>query len=454
MSKPTDSRRMAATASLLALLLAVIAAIRVVIVDPLGWVGVTGTFILLLVTLYWFAFGRKHQRLLAGAVGIGSLILLVHLVTIAPVSNLWNALSVLVLLGIAWLSGRQALTPEPPVTRPSAGGHNADHTPRPAHADRSQPRPRKMTLLVNPKSGGGKAEKFAIADKARALGVDVRVLEKGDDLLALAREAAAAGAEVLGMGGGDGSLALVASVAMEYDLPFVCIPVGTRNHFAMDMSLDRSDPAAALAAFTGGEERVVDVATVGEQVMLNNASFGVYPATLNEPGYREAKAEAFREVIASVLNGEREPFDLRFDTPQGRREQAFIVFVGNNPYEFIGLEDFGGRPRLDRGQLQITVIEPRHHDTLAKLARGMIIGQPDFAEGFQQWNATEFEIDSGAATLDAGVDGEALTFATPVRIRIRPQALRVLLPSGTPLENSNLAVFTPEGLHKLGDLLR
>jgi len=455
MTKPSNDRRLAAATALLAMLLAIISVIRIIVADPWGWLGVTGVFILLLATLYWYAFGRSHQRLLAALVGLGALVLLGHLLSTAPVSNLWNALSALVLLGIAWLAGRQALTAEPvppPATVPSA--QPAAQSGSASAAPPGGVRSKRMTLLVNPKSGGGKAEKFNIADQARALGIEVRVLKKGDDLQALAREAAKSGTEVLGMGGGDGSLALVASIAMEYGLPFICVPVGTRNHFAMDMNLDRNDPAAALAAFNSGEERVIDVATIGGHVVLNNASFGVYAATINEPGYREAKASAFRNVITSVLNGEREPFDLCFDTPLGRRQQAFIVFVGNNPYEFIGLEDFGGRARLDRGQLQITVIEPDDHDSLAKLAQGMIIGNPDFANGFQQWTTTDFEIDASTDMLDVGVDGEAMSFATPVKMRIQPKALRVLVPPGTPLERPNPAVFSPEGLQKLGELLR
>ena len=136
-----------------------------------------------------------------------------------------------------------------------------------------------------------------------------------------------------------------------------------------------------------------------------------------------------------------------------RREQAFIVFVGNNPYEFIGIEDFGGRRRLDQGSLQITAIEAEDHDGLANLAQGMIIGNPDFVEGFQQWTATDFQIDSGSELLAVGTDGEALEFPTPVTLRIHPRVLRVLVPRGTPLERpSSPLVLSPEGLQKLGEL--
>jgi diacylglycerol kinase family enzyme len=441
MVKTPASQRLAATIALLAALFFIITVLRIFVADPLGWIGISGSLLLLLVSVYWLTLGRTHQRLLALLSGIGSLLLLGHLLSVAPLSNLWNTLSAIILLSMASLAAKQALTPTPvPASAPPS-------------EKKSPPRFSKMTLLINPKSGGGKAEKFDLVNKARSMGVDVHVLSKEDDLLALAREAAESGAEVLAMGGGDGSLGLVATVAMEYNLPFICIPVGTRNHFAMDMNLDRNDPVAALAAFQG-EERLIDVATIGDRVFLNNASFGVYAAAINEPGYRDAKATAFRTVIAEVLNGQRQPFDLQFESPKGARQQAFFVFVGNNPYEFIGLEDLGGRPQLDAGQLQITVVEAGDHEALGKLAQGMIIGNPDFIDGFQQWQTTEFTIDAASDTLAVGTDGEALDFPTPITMAIRPNALRVLVPPGTPLVRPNPATFTPENLQRLTELVR
>ena len=115
-------------------------------------------------------------------------------------------------------------------------------------------------LIVNPSSGTDSPSAAELRDAASARGVDVRLLEDGDDLQELARSA---GADVLGMAGGDGSLAAVAEVAIEQDVPFVCIPFGTRNHFARDLGLDRDDPLGALAAFDEGVERRVDVARAG-----------------------------------------------------------------------------------------------------------------------------------------------------------------------------------------------
>jgi len=115
--------------------------------------------------------------------------------------------------------------------------------------------PRRPVLFVNPRSGGGKAARADLAERARERGVEAVILDPGQDLAALARGAAAGGADALGVAGGDGSLAVVAAVAAAHGIAFACIPAGTRNHFALDLGVDRHDLTGALDAFTEGVER-------------------------------------------------------------------------------------------------------------------------------------------------------------------------------------------------------
>ena len=95
------------------------------------------------------------------------------------------------------------------------------------------PPPQRPVLFFNPKSGGGKAERFAVDAEARARGIEPIELGPPWDLEALVREAVAGGADGLAMAGGDGSQAIVAAIAAELDLPYACVPAGTRNHFAL-----------------------------------------------------------------------------------------------------------------------------------------------------------------------------------------------------------------------------
>jgi 6-phosphofructokinase len=108
--------------------------------------------------------------------------------------------------------------------------------------------PQRPVLLVNPRSGGGKAARARLPERARERGIDVVVLRPGDNLPALVDEAVADGADALGVAGGDGSLAAAAAAVLAHELPFVCVPAGTRNHFALDVGVDRADLVGALDA--------------------------------------------------------------------------------------------------------------------------------------------------------------------------------------------------------------
>ena len=166
-------------------------------------------------------------------------------------------------------------------------------------------------LFVNPRSGGGKATRAGLAERARERGIDVIVLRPGDDLATLVADAVARGADALGIAGGDGSLAVVAAAALAHGLPFVCVPAGTRNHFALDLGLDRHDLVGSLDAFTDGVERRIDVAEVNGRLFLNNVSLGIYGDAVRQPDYRDAKARTLLETAAHVLGPSAAAADLR-----------------------------------------------------------------------------------------------------------------------------------------------
>ena len=151
-------------------------------------------------------------------------------------------------------------------------------------------------LIVNPRSGTASPSAEELVEAARSHGIDVHVLDEGDDLPAVARSA---GAGVVGMAGGDGSLAAVADVAIEQDVPFVCIPFGTRNHFARDAGIDRDDPIGALAAFDDGLERRVDVARAGERLFLNNVSLGIYARLVHRREHHRRRRDALARLPRS-----------------------------------------------------------------------------------------------------------------------------------------------------------
>jgi hypothetical protein len=178
--------------------------------------------------------------------------------------------------------------------------------------------PRAPWVLMNPRSGGGKVGRFHLVEKAEAAGCRVVLLDGGQDVAELARQAVAEGADLLAVAGGDGTQALVAEVAARHDVPFLVIPAGTRNHFALGLGLDRDDPAAALDALAHGSEIRVDLGYAADRVFVNNASFGVYAFVVTDPAYRDAKAGTALRALPALLTGEDAP-RLRMRAGGGRR---------------------------------------------------------------------------------------------------------------------------------------
>ncbi|WP_462183795.1 diacylglycerol/lipid kinase family protein [Frankia sp. AgKG'84/4] len=291
---------------------------------------------------------------------------------------------------------------------------------------------RRGVLLVNPRSGGGAAERHDLAREAARRGIAVVSLTAGADLRALAEDAADRGADVVGMAGGDGSQALVAEVARRRGLAFVCVPAGTRNHFALDLGLDRREVADALDAFGPAVERRVDLGQVGDRVFVNNVSLGVYAQIVQSEGYRGAKVGTAAAMLPDLLGADRTPPDLRLTGPQGRLgSTADILLVSNNAYRLRSLGGFGTRPRLDSGQLGVVTLRVDRARDLPALVALETMGAIGRFRGFQEWTSPTLRIDS-ARPVSVGVDGEALRLPPPLELRSLPAAVRVRVPRHCP----------------------
>jgi diacylglycerol kinase family enzyme len=275
-------------------------------------------------------------------------------------------------------------------------------------------RPIHPVLFYNPKSGGGKAGRFDVAGQARARGVEPIELRADEDLARIVRQAIADGADALGMAGGDGSQAVVAAIAAEHGLPYVCVPAGTRNHFALDLGVDRDDVVGALDAFVHGGERVIDLAEVNTHVFVNNVSLGVYAEAVQRSSYRNAKLRTLADTLPTVLGPESAGSDLNWVGSDGQRHHtSAVVLVSNDPYRLGHAVGSGTRPRLDSGRLGIAVIGSQDE-------RG------DHRQRVQEWAAVTFDVQSDRQVA-AGIDGEAVMLDPPLHFRTRPKALRVLI---------------------------
>ena len=200
------------------------------------------------------------------------------------------------------------------------------------------------------------------------------------------------------MAGGDGSQALVASVAMAADVPLVCVPAGTRNHFALDLGLDRNDVVGALDAFDAAVERRIDLAEVNGRVFVNNVSLGVYAKIVQSPEYRDAKRQTTAAMLPELLGPGAEPFDLHFVGPDGTRQDgAQIIQVSNNPYVLTSLAGFGSRARLDTGTLGIAAAKVRGASDVAAFVAAESAGRLDRFSGWTKWATDQLHRRIGCA---------------------------------------------------------
>jgi diacylglycerol kinase family enzyme len=295
--------------------------------------------------------------------------------------------------------------------------------------------PRRAVLFYNPKSGGGKAERFDVATEARARGIEPVELGRDDDLEQLVRDAVARGADGLAMAGGDGSQAIVAAIAAEEDIPYACIPAGTRNHFALDLGVDRDDVVGALDAFVDGGERMVDLAEVNGRVFVNNVSLGLYAEAVQREGYREAKLRTILSTVPDMLGPDGEGLDLRWTGPGGHEHSSgAAILVSNNRYRLGRAVGSGTRPRIDDGLLGITVASA----PTGLGGSGKVPQRP-----WREWSQPQFVVESDKP-VPAGIDGEAVTLEAPLRFRIMPGVLRVRISRNHPGASPSAAI--PEGM--------
>ncbi|HUB99626.1 MAG TPA: diacylglycerol kinase family protein [Solirubrobacterales bacterium] len=364
-------------------------------------------------TAAWLGLLRRGPARLAG-MAIAAMLVGLGIGVVISGENAWTLTILIVAFLISVAGAQRAFKPErslPPV-----------------------PPPKHPVLFVNPRSGDGRASKVGLVAAARRIGIETVELQPGQDLEQLVRDAVGRGADGLAMAGGDGSQALVATIAAEHDLPYACIPSGTRNHFALDLGVDREDVVGALDAFVDGGERYVDLGEVNGRVFVNNVSLGVYAEAVSQDAYRGAKIRTLLETLADTLGPEGEVAEMRWRDDEGNEQvSTALILVSNNVYRLGATIGSGTRPRLDEGVLGITDFEPP-------------IPGPDSSAGrYRELKQPELEVDAGGP-IALGVDGESLTLEPPLRFRIRPKSLRVRIshrhPGASPSADVPRGVFS------------
>jgi hypothetical protein len=369
----------------------------------------------------WLAMRRRDRggRLAAAAILVAALIAVILLVILE--GRFGVDLLVVAAFVLALAAARVAF--RAPVALPAA------------------PRPLRPVLFFNPVSGGGKALRFHLEEEARARGIEPVELHRGDDLRELVESSIEAGTDALAMAGGDGSQAIVAELAAAHGLPYACVPAGTRNHFALDLGVDREDVVGGLDALVEGGERRVDLAEVNGRVFVNNVSLGLYADAVQHNGYREAKLRTLLEIAPEEL-GPGAGSSISWDGPGGDGDAGAVLLVSNDSYRLGTVIGSGTRPRLDEGVLGIaTLSSPEGPRRLAPVALRLT-----------QWSEPSFVV-SADGPVAAGIDGEAATLQPPIHFASRPGALRVRIARDHPGASPSTRV--PRGLGRtVAELIR
>ena len=371
------------------------------------------------VTGGWYVVANRGTRRFVAALVAALGVVLVVLGLVGAGSGLLQLFVAGVLMAVSIVFAQHATKRRP--TSVTAADLGAPHQPA-----------KNPVLIMNPWSGGGKVDRFNLVQECRDRGIEPVVLAKGDDLIELAEDAIARGADVIGMAGGDGSQALVATVAMRHGVPHVVIPAGTRNHLALDLGLDRDDVVGALDAFAGGIPRIVDLATVNGRVFVNNVSLGLYADIVASDAYRDAKLRTALDTLPDLLGPNADSLDLHFVDSDGvAHDTAEVVLVSNNPYVLDSLAGVGTRPRMDAGVLGVVSLTLASATEARRFLALETAGQVNRFPGWQQWTTPRFEITSNGP-VQVGVDGEALTMASPVVFEVVPAAVTMLIPAHAP----------------------
>ena len=331
---------------------------------------------------------------------------------------------------IAVLGARQV----PPIAPPALSQSEPLRVAAPGRPDGAG-----VVLVVNPRSGGGRAGK--VAEQVRTALPAVTVVELGDsgdtvdytvddtvDNLVEALRTAARRAEVLAVAGGDGTVAAAAGVAVECDLPLAVFPGGTLNHFAKDIGCDSA--AKTIRAIADGSLSRVDVVRLnGETTVINTFSVGAYPHFVRireRLEHKVGKPVAGMYAMVRALRRER-PVRISYDN---KTLQTSLFFVGNSGYQPTGFAP-AARHRMDDGLLDVRMLETGRRWAKLRIVVALLLGRLERSPLYHELRVPEFRFSVEAPTPTAR-DGEVGDPCETAEFTVCYRALQVFRPMPRP----------------------
>jgi YegS/Rv2252/BmrU family lipid kinase len=291
-------------------------------------------------------------------------------------------------------------------------------------------------VIINGSAGSGHDDQAAgdLREKFRTHGyqAEVTLAKGGGDMIAAARRAIGDGVEIVVAGGGDGTINAVASVMAGSGVAFGVLPLGTLNHFAKDLGIPL-ELDEAVRNVAEGKRVQVDVGRVNDKIFLNNSSLGLYPDIVRDREKQQRRLGRGKwpaAAWATIAALRRFPFlsvRLTIDGVQRARRTPF-VFIGNNEYIMQGLA-IGARAHLDRGQLSLYMAQRPGRLGLLRFAFRALCGRLAQERDFDVLLSDKLDIETRHRLLRVATDGEVTIMTTPLRYRILPAALTVIVPS-------------------------
>jgi diacylglycerol kinase family enzyme len=294
---------------------------------------------------------------------------------------------------------------------------------------------RHLTVILNKAAGaekeGALRDRLIEIFQQHGIKAEVRMVQGGNGITKLAKTAARDGSFAVAAGGGDGTVSAVASALVDSECALGVLPVGTLNHFAKDLRIPLDVEKAAQTIATG-EIRRIDVGEANGKIFINNSSLGLYPSMVRgrEQEQRLGRGKWMALFWATLAVLRRHPLLLvRLTSGDGQQftRRTPVVFIGNNQYEMKGFE-IGSRPSLDRGKLAVYVAHQDSAGTLIRMGVEAILGRLHRGVDFDFLSTEKLQIEATRGTIQVATDGEVSTFVPPLLYRIRPLALRVIVP--------------------------
>lgn len=287
----------------------------------------------------------------------------------------------------------------------------------------------------------------AIEAATRALqtaGWETSTLEtqSSGDATRLAREASSNGIEVVLAMGGDGTLNEVANGVLGTQTAIGVLPLGTANVWALEMGLPLDNIARAAELQAHATPRSIDVGIAqgkgfGPRAFLLSCGAGLDAAVIqqveNDRDNKRRFGKAFFLAVGfrEALQYRGRKVSVQVDGVTYRRR--VLLVLTSNTQLYGAMVRMPPDARIDDGLLDVTLL---HGDNalntlwhFVRLGAGFFTKQPDI----EHYRARKIEIRGD--DLQVHVDAEPVG-TTPVQIRVKPNALRVLVPT-----TANRAIF-------------